>query len=66
MAFSPMGFLLPILFDSCKKLKNILLVVFLVSLSNETQTVYPNFNQFKLYDKNNDDITNEMFKILLH
>lgn len=35
LAFTPMGFLLPILFDGCEKLRNNLLVAFLVSLCIE-------------------------------
>lgn len=33
---------------------------------NETQTEIPDINSLKLYDKNNIDISNEMFKILFH
>jgi len=41
LAFSPMGVLLPILFNNCKNLKNILLISFLVSLSIEiTQLLF--------------------------
>ena len=41
LAFTPMGFLLPTLFDGCEKLKNILHVAFLVSLSIEiTQLIF--------------------------
>lgn len=35
-------------------------------VSNETQTIFPDINNFKLYDKNNVDITDESFKILLN